>query len=360
MKFLPVFTLRVTHSYYADGRCSDFSMEPNPATDKLLKNHRCVLKSFPDGIRVFMQVDDEGKPFIAYPEEITFTFHLRLHNPDFALFTDLSDIANRPAPLYTNAGLNPEGDKGLQLDSRKAWFTESFIVEHPAQENCFILSGHPLEGLTTDRFEIMDSGNVKLKEYDKTDKVITVDTQSALKDETFAVKYPIAPRLERGVFADVEIHNNGTLRPADRAPIEFQIAFTARQARWKYYLVTNLNGIEDVFQIVDKDELDKLVFSNKHRTNLVTNPDSSDDLAEELAQKYPGTQRFRFVSDNLISSRQTARKHLELHFDGNRLFEALPNPSLRNYSKIEVEIDANLHQQDAFSQVVKYITKPFP
>ncbi|MFC1603763.1 hypothetical protein ACFL5F_01930 [Planctomycetota bacterium] len=360
MKFLPVFTLRVTHPYYADGRCPDFSMEPNPATEKLLKNHRCVLKSFPDGVRVFMQVDDEGKPFIAYPEEIAFNFHLRLHNPDFALFTDLSDIANRPAPLYTNAGLNTEGDKILLLDSRKAWFTESFIIEHPAQENRFILSGRPLAGLAANKLDIMDSGSVELKKYDETNKVISVDTHNALKDETFAIKYPIAPRLERGVFADVEIHNNSTLQPAEEGPAEFQIAFTARKARWKYYLVTDLIDTDEKFKIVDTDKLDKLVFSNEHRTNLVTNPDSSDDMAKELTQKYPGLQILRFVSDDLIFCRQTARKHVELHFDGNRLFEALPNPSLRNYSKIMFEIGTNLHEQDAFFKIVKYLTQSSP
>jgi len=134
MKFLPIFTLRVTHSYYADGRCPDFSIEPNPTTEKLLKNHRCAFRSFPDGIRVFMQVDDEEKPSIAYPEQIAFTFHLRLLKPDFTLFTDLSDIANQPAPLYTNTGPNTAGDKILLLGSRKAWFTESFIIEHPAKK----------------------------------------------------------------------------------------------------------------------------------------------------------------------------------------------------------------------------------
>lgn len=355
MEFLPIFTLRATHSYYTDGRCPDFLMEANLATEKLLRNHHCVLKSLPDGVRVFMPVDDGGKPFIAYPEETTFTFHLQLKNPDFALFTDLSDITNQPASLYTNAGLNAEGGKILLLDSRKAWFTESFIVEHPAQENRFILSGRPLMGLAVNQFEVTNSGNVTLKKYDETSKTITVKAQSALKDETFTVKYPVRPRLKKGIFADVEIHNNGTLQPAEEGPAEFQIAFTARRARWKYYLVTDLKGTEEKFQLLDKD--DELEFSDENRTNLTTNLDSSDDLAKELVQKYPDLQILRFVSDNLIFCRQTARKHLELRFDDNRLFEALPNPSLRNYSKI---IDTNLQEQDAFFQIVKYLTQLSP
>jgi hypothetical protein len=305
-----------------------------------------------------MQVDDEGKPFITYPKEIIFAFHLRLLNPDFALFTDMSDIAGLPAPLYSNTGLNTAGDKILRLDSRKAWFTENFIIEYPAQENSFVLSGRPLAGLTTNKFDIMDSGNVKLKKYDETDKLIIVDTQNALKGEAFTVKYPIKPHLERGVFADVEIHDNGSLQPAEEGSIEFQIAFTARKAKWKYYLVTDLIDTDDKFQILDKNN--ELKFSETNRTNLTTNLDSSDDLAKELTNKYPGLQVLRFVSDDLVFCRQTARKQVELHFDGNCLFEALPNPSLRNYSKIMFEAGTNLHEQDAFFKIVKYLTQSSP
>ena len=156
----------------------------------------------------------------------------------------------------------------------------------------------------------------------------------------------------------MEIHNNGTLQPAEEGPVEFQMALAARKARWKYYLVTDLIDTDEKFQILDKNN--ELQFSDENRTNLTTHFDSSDDIAKELIQKYPGLQIFRFVSDDLIFCSQTARKQMELHFNGNRLFEALPNPSLRNYSKIMFESGTNLHEQDAFFQIVKYLTKPFP
>ena len=355
MKYLPVFTLRVTHSYYADGRCPDFSMEPNPGTEKLLKNHRCVLKSLPDGVRVLMQVDTQGMPFIACPEKMTFTFNLRLQNRDFALFTDLSEITQQPAPLYTTVLIDSKPGKELKLASREAWYEEKFIVQHPAQNDCFVLSSQPLEGLATNDFEIMDSGNIKLESYNRARKVITVNTESAPKDSAFVVKYPIVPRLERGVFADVEIRNTGTLQPAKEGSAEFEIAFTARKARWKYYLVTDLKNTEKKFEI----KHGKLKFS-ANRVDITEEPDSSDDLAKELVRKYAKMQVHRFLSDDDILCRQTARKNLELHFDGNCLFKALPNPPLRNHFRTKVKVGDDLQLQEAFSQVVKYITNPNP
>ncbi len=286
MKFLPAFVLRVTHAYYTDNRCPDFLIEPNPETERLLSNHRCVLKPLPDGIRVLTAVDDGGKAFIALPPEATFTFHLRLHNPDFVLFTDLSGIEKQAAPIYTNERLSSADSKEL------------------------------------------------------------------------TIKYPIEPRVTRGVFADVEIHNNYTLQPVSGAPVEFQIAFTPKQTRWQYYVVTNrkLNK-EEKYRIIDNEqspEVAPLVFSDKNRRNLNQDPDTSDGLAQELARQYPEMQRFRFVSDDLIPCRQAARKCLGLYLDGSLVCGTLPNPSFRNYAKIEVKDGAPPHQQDALFQVVKY------
>jgi hypothetical protein len=366
MKFLPIFVLRVTHAYYTDNRCPDFLIEPNPETERLLSNHRCVLKPLPDGIRVLTAVDEGGKAFIALPPEATFTFHLRLHNPDFVLFTDLSDIDNLAAPLYTNAGLK-SGDsrKSIKLGllSRTARFTESFSVVQPASKDHFTLRGRPLEKLALSDFKVEDSSKVILKKYNPTGKVITVKSQSAPKGEKFTVTYPVEPRLERGVFADAEIHWNNSLSSTSDIPVEFLIAFTAKQNLWTYYFVTDLDRSKGSFQIDVKDQshLDSasVMFSEKNRRDLNQDPDPFDDMAKALAEQYPEMQRLRFVSDDLIPCRQAARKYLELYLDGNLVCRALPNPSFRNYAKIEVKVGAHLHRQDALFQVVKYLTHPF-
>ncbi len=367
MKFLPVFDVRVTHSYYADGRCPDFLVEPTSRTQKLLRDHRCVAKTRPDGIGVLAAVDAKGKLFIPIPRDATFAFHLRLQNADFPLFTDLAGVNHQPAPLYTNATMDPSDGTALALESRTAYFSETLAVVAPAPEERYTLSGRPAEGLDTGDLLVESSGRInRIDAYDPRDRVIAVDSRSAAPGDTFTITYPVTPRLGSGVFADVEILANDTLSQVERPsadPRIFRVVFDARWARWVYYCVTDLSGPIAEFRVVDgspSDSAPRLVFGNENRTELNEDLDPSDAVATDLAERYPGLRRFRFVSDELVPCRDAARKHLELHADGNRLSGPLPNPPFRNHSTLHAKVGETLQQQDAFFQVVKYLSHSFP
>ena len=284
MKFLPLFDLHLTHPYYTQGRCPDFQIEPTLDTHRLLNNYRCVLKPRPNGVRVFTAVTDQGAPFISMVEGAIFAFHLRLQNPDFALFTDLTELTQTAAPLYTNAGLSP---------------------------------GDPVQ---------------------------------------LALLSPCA-RLEKGVFADLEIRHNDSLPEIADGPGEFHVTFKTKQARWKYYVIADkVNG---KFRIEDRDA-SPLVFGDKNRTDLNRHPDASDDVAVALAEQYPDLQRFRFVSDGSIPCRQAPRKNLQLYLNGNRIYGPLPNPALRNNTTTEIKVNRTLKQEDAFFHTIKYVAHPSP
>ncbi len=120
MKFLGFMELRLRHPYYTDARCPDFEIEPAPDTHKLLKNHRCVFKALPDGMRILIAAtkdNDKFIPFIPLQKEIKFNFYLRLQNSDFPLFTDLAEIAQAATPVYGN-GEKTAGQ--LDLSSRQS------------------------------------------------------------------------------------------------------------------------------------------------------------------------------------------------------------------------------------------------
>ncbi|MEN9866776.1 MAG: hypothetical protein RL748_2366 [Pseudomonadota bacterium] len=104
MSYLPLFSLVLQHDYYTDRCCNDFTIEATPETQKLLANFRCVLKPMSNGLRVLIQATSQGTPFIAMPEITRFNFQLRLRNPDFSLFTDLSAMAAIASPLFTHSG----------------------------------------------------------------------------------------------------------------------------------------------------------------------------------------------------------------------------------------------------------------
>jgi hypothetical protein len=354
MKFLPLMDLHLTHPYYTDGRCRDFGIEPTLDTQSLLKNHRCVLKSVPHGVRILTAVAVPSTQFIPLQKGVTFAFQLRLQNPDFALFTDLTEMAQTVAPLYTNAEMSPGNPVQLALVSRRAWATEGFVVRQPAQEDCFTLNGCPLAGLQPADFAVESLDPISnLTHYDATAKIITINSKTARSGDTFKVTYATEPQRARSVFAEVEIHHNDSLPEIANGPGKFQVAFKAKSARWKYYLIADRPDAQ--FHIEDKGA-SPIMFSDENRTDLNQQPDPTDDLAQALAEQYPKMQRLRFVSDDLIPYRQEARKSIQLRLNGNQVAGALPNPSLRNYSTTQVTRNGNSQKEDALFQVIKYFT----
>lgn len=120
MKHVAIAELHIRHAYYADGKCSDFAIEPSEETDRLLRNHRCLIGLLTDGIRILTQLGEDGQPFLPMPADTVLVFHLRLRNSEFSLFTDLSEISGRAAPIFTNLGA-PAGAQGtLRLAAQAA------------------------------------------------------------------------------------------------------------------------------------------------------------------------------------------------------------------------------------------------
>ncbi len=119
MKFLPLIDLRLSHEYYADRQCSDFLIEPTSRTKQLLDNYRWILKTTRDGIRVVVTANDDSTPFISLRLGLTLTFQLQLRNSDFALFTDLTQLARAALPIYTNDDIGAESPVPLALRSRE-------------------------------------------------------------------------------------------------------------------------------------------------------------------------------------------------------------------------------------------------
>jgi hypothetical protein len=347
MKFLAVFTLRLKHRYYADNRCRDLQIEPTARTERFLKNQRCIMKPLPDGIQVFTPVDDKGNSLISMPGNAIFIFRLRLVHPDFPLFTEMAEITSKSAPLFTNAGMNVNSSAiSLTLSERAESHTEILpLCEHESNVT-FILGGRPLDGITLNQFTLQGlDENSKLLAYDPGKKEITVHVAAAPKDRVFTVNYPVKPRRAGGVFAEVAIHNNASMpKPGDEG-FEFQIWFEAKKAKWMYYFVTDLSVTPGAFAIAPGDSTFALKFSE-------VPADSSDTLAKALEAQYPKEEGFtltRLVSEQSVSCQQTAIRGLRLTQGDQPIFDALPNPAIRNFCAVQ--------GQDGFFEVVKKISK---
>ena len=285
MKLAAIFGFSIRHSYYADGVCPDFVLEPTSDTDRLLRNCRCVLKSRPDGLLVVAELSDQGVPVIAVEPAAKFRFNCRLQNADFPLFTDLSAIHQQAAPLYALGGA-----------------------------------------------DVTKGG------------ALTLTTQ--------------AVPLENGVFAVVEIPGSVFASPGSW-PVQFEVDFQPKKARWMYYCVTDLKLTGKDLRLVDNGTPGPpLLFSPSNRTDLIQSPDAADALASQLANRYPDLARMRFVSDDVVPCLQSPR-NLSLQLDGHNFPDVLPTPPFRNCALWPATAPGNQPQQDALFQVVKYVSYSF-
>jgi len=355
MKSVPLFNLSLMHPYYADQRCIDFSIEPDPTTIKLLGNHHCTLLNTSNGIQVLTAVTDALEPFIAMPKDLKFCFQLRLKNPDFPLFTDLTEISQCEVPLFTNANSNPASIVKLNHICQRAWMSETFGVTKPSPTEHFTLKGNPLKGQQLTGFEISGLGSeTNLIQYDQAGKVISVNTKSASAGTMFEVRYETMPKKDRDVFAQVEIFNNSSLPGVAGGPGEFQIVFQSKEVRWQYYLVADKNNVD--FGIQDAGDA-PVIFDASNRRDLNQNPDPADRIAVSLASQYPDMKRIRFGSDKSIPCQQQPRKSMRLFIGPDQILDVLPNPSLRNFSSLEINQNGGVQKEDTLFQVIKYFTR---
>ncbi len=357
MKYRPLFHLSVRHSYYADERCRDFAIEPSPTTQKNLRNHRCILKQMPDGIRVLIAADESGASLIPWPLDHNFTFYLHQQNPSFALFTDLAAFSQHAAPLFTNAGLDLESPNILTLTSRTARAAECLTVVQPQETENFVLAGRPLDGVALSDFALSGLGDMTApSQFTPESRLLTADSRQAQPGAGFSATYPVRPRLPQGVFAEVEIVHNDTIPSLDDGPGEFRLNFVARQVHWAYYLVTDKTDGEYAIQ----HNLSTFpAFSPANQTDLTAHPDADDRIAVSLAEQYPDYQRLRFISDDLIPCRERARKNIQLCLDDSSVIEPLPNPALQNNSNALISNNGDPQKEASLFQIVTYFSQPF-
>jgi hypothetical protein len=156
----------------------------------------------------------------------------------------------------------------------------------------------------------------------------------------------------------VEIPGSVFSKPGSE-PIQFFVDFKAKRARWLYYCVTDMKLAGKDLRLVDLEtSATPLVFSPSNRTDLAQNPDPNDSLAVELASYYPGLNRVRFVSDDLVPCQESQRR-LSFQLDGHNFPDVLPSLSPRNYTNWAFTNQNNLVRQSALYQVVKYVSYSF-
>lgn len=100
MKFVLLLELSLRHAYYSDGRCPDFALAPDDSTHRLLSDHRCVVRTDADRLRILAPLDEASRLLIPFWGTPSLRFDLTLQNPDFPFFTDLDGLPTDSPPVF--------------------------------------------------------------------------------------------------------------------------------------------------------------------------------------------------------------------------------------------------------------------
>jgi hypothetical protein len=295
MKVAAIFDLAVGHSYYADGICPDFALEPTSDTERLLRNHRCILKPRRDGLSTLAELNDNGDPAIAVDTAAKFRFNMRLRSDDFPLFTNLAAIHKLTAPRYAPGAADVSKGDPLTLSAEDA---------PPGKD------APPGNGI----FAVIEIPGAVFA--------------SPKKSWPVRLRVNFEPKRARWIYYCVTDMN---LAGRDLQLVEQADTGTPQPV---------------------------LAFSAANRTDLRQSPDAGDAVATQLASRYPDWARIRFVSDDVVACRQSPRR-LSLQLGGNDFPDVLPMPPLRNCALLPASVQGNQTQQDALFQVVKYVSYSF-
>ncbi|WP_437787404.1 hypothetical protein [Sorangium sp. So ce1097] len=113
MKHVAIIEVLLMHAFYTDLRCPALSIEPSDATARLLRDHRCLVRSSSQGVRVLSPLDPMGQPFLPLPGEAALLFYIAVRGGDFAVVTDLTGLRGHSAPVFTDAGAGTDGELRL-------------------------------------------------------------------------------------------------------------------------------------------------------------------------------------------------------------------------------------------------------
>ncbi|GLH76305.1 hypothetical protein SSBR45G_12130 [Bradyrhizobium sp. SSBR45G] len=327
MPSAPLFDVRVTHDYYADQRCGDFAIVPAAATESAMARLRLTCKSFADRIRIYAELDAKGDVVAAAAAPLSLQFALQPRGSSYAAITRLSDIAQQPAPLFTNEGVQLADPLPLRLTTRRATARESLVVSAPAAAETFVLSGTPLNGTVPADVTVAGAGAVTSVRPGS--KRITIDTSALARGTVFQVSYPVRAATPRGALAEIALTLDAQALKPMPAPRGFVVPLSSADARWAYYVVTDFSGDLSTLTVVDATAGNgprAITVSDAGRAELTTATVGADPVGADLLGRARGRRVVRLVSDAAIPTRDTPLGALELRLDNAPLLSRLPNP----------------------------------
>lgn len=130
MGYKILFSVSVLNEYYTDSFCGDFEILPSAGTLSVLNRHGLLWKAVGHKLIVLARTDGSDKPLIPLKASTRFSFYLRLANPYFYNFTNLSyNPAGNVRYCFSNVNQTKVGaDRYLTVKIAAYSNTRTYVV----------------------------------------------------------------------------------------------------------------------------------------------------------------------------------------------------------------------------------------
>ncbi len=307
-RFLTLFTLRVTHSYYGGEPCQDFDFIIAEHSRRVLQSARLLTRMQAGQLHVLFEAGEDNQP-VQDIAGLELLVGLRLRNPYFEYFTA---ALPEPFPLYANAGTPKilDAPQASDLIAHRfmpvAAMTQRPLTISVLQDDAPRWSGE-IGGESMPKID--------MHAWDAGCYLVTQQSAAGTKSRPLIVAPDLA---EAGMWGAVRIRISSDLWNSP-APPDFHIGFAARKEPLNYYVVAP-SLWPDFNQLSVVDAAKALLFERLEPGSF-----PPDSLSPALLG-VPDTQVVLFRSTTPVSRRTAASLHLQLKCNGDTLVKNLPLP----------------------------------
>ena len=291
--------LSFNHSFYADGQGRDFRLTASPVTQGLLRKLDIRSRLTPSSMELYWGYEErEGErkgPLLLQDDTLVLTYLLEPTSPSFFNFTDLPFPVSAGDKYYYQALLKPEGagtQHGLEGQEVKMFPLGTVLPYTPPEEATDLdLELINLSGISLGKDQI-------LKEHAKKG-LYPVSVTSDNDWGQYTLRASLPSKAGGEVVFEEPVHflpDSLLVRcfgimqfviPADTIAalpkteqaasldLQFSIAFTRRETRWRYYFINQskldydeLQLLEDGTAISDVESAEKKLVNGSMATVL--------------------------------------------------------------------------------------------
>jgi len=159
-----------------------------------------------------------------------------------------------------------------------------------------------------------------------------------------------------GIFANIEILIDDSIKPDHKDTNHYQIAFVAKSAYWEYYFVTDKEETNPDYIIKQSPVQNSQTNNNNQSITFKKESPPTNAVMKILLTNHPNKVILYFVSEQAVRCNQLALKNIQVLRNDERLMDNLANPSLHNANQHIKGQGANHTVQDTFFHIVKNIT----